>query len=125
MVQATDYFNVTYFTNFFYRKLSYKKGGGIDGLSPQTFWKRYEKELEIIAKKCLAGTYTFSCYKEKLVLKGRGKLPRVLSVPTMRDRLVLGVLNEYLQALVPDMVCHDVPNQYIASLNAFFGRARR
>lgn len=119
MIVPKDYFNVTYFTSFFYRKLAHKKGGGHDGLTPQTFWKRYEAELGDIAAKCLAGSYRFSYYKEKLVLKGRNKLPRVLSIPTMRDRLVLGVLNEYLQTLLPDMVSHLVPNQYISSLNAF------
>ncbi len=118
-IKPEDFFNVSYFKDFYNRKLRHKKGGGIDGLTPQKFWLRYESELEDIAKKCLDGNYKFSYYKEKLVLKERDKFPRIIAVPTMRDRMVLGVLNEYLQALLPDMVCHDVPNQYLASLNAF------
>ena len=82
------------------------------GLPPDTFWKRYERELEVISKRCLEETYKFSPYLEKLILKGKDKLPRMLSVPSMRDRMVLGALNKYLQDTFPEAVNHEVPNQY-------------
>lgn len=82
MAKASDYFNPVYFTRFFNDKLKLKKGGGLDGLTPTTFWKHYAKELDDIASRCLNGTYKFSAYKEKLILKGKDNFPRVLSVPS-------------------------------------------
>lgn len=118
-VNPKDYFNPVHFTEFYNEKMKTKKGGGFGGLTPTTFWSRYVKELDEIATRCLNGTYKFSFYKEKLILKGRNKFPRVLSVPSMRDRMVLGVLNQYLQDLFPNAVNHEVPNQYIKEVGDF------
>ena len=112
-----EYFNPTFFTDYFKSKLRLKKGGALDGLTPDTFWKRYERELEVISKRCLEGTYKFSPYLEKLILKGKDKLPRMLSVPSMRDRMVFGALNKYLQDTFPEAVNHEVPNQYIKEVS--------
>ena len=82
MKMVSDYFTPVYFTRFYNEKLKCKKGGGLDDLTPTTFWKHYAKELDDIASRCLNGTYKFSAYKEKLILKGKDSFPRVLSVPT-------------------------------------------
>lgn len=119
MAKASDYFNPVYFTRFFNDKLKLKKGGGLDGLTPSTFWKHYAKELDDISSRCLNGTYKFSAYKEKLILKGKDKFPRVLSVPSMRDRMILGVLNQYLQETFPEAVNNQVPNQYVKDIGDF------
>lgn len=114
-----EYFSPTFFTDYFNTKLRSKKGGALDGLTPDTFWKRYERELEVISKRCIEGTYKFSPYLEKLILKGKDKFPRILSVPSMRDRMVLGALNKYLQDTFPEAVNHEVPNQYIKEVSDF------
>lgn len=119
MENPYDYFNPAFFTQFYDEKLKRKKGGGLDGLTPTTFWKHYSKELDDIASRCLNGTYKFSPYKEKLILKGRDKFPRVLSLPSMRDRLILGVLNQYLQKAFPEAVNNLVPNQYVNDIGDF------
>ena len=119
MENPYDYFNPAFFTQFYDEKLKCKKGGGLDGLTPTTFWKHYSKELDDIASRCLNGTYKFSPYKEKLILKGRDKFPRVLSLPSMRDRLILGVLNQYLQKAFPEAVNNLVPNQYVNDIGDF------
>lgn len=119
MTAPADFFNFDYFSKFFDKRLKNKKGGGRDGLTPSAFWKNSVSSLDFIAKRCLDGTYNFSPYKEKLVLKGRSKLPRVLSLPSMRDRLVLGVLNQYLQEVFREAVNHDVPNLYMKEIGDF------
>lgn len=112
----SDFFNESYMKNFFNHKIRGKNGGGRDHLSPQTFWDKYSNTIDKIAEKCLNGTYRFSYYNEKLISKGRGKYPRVLSIPSIRDRLVLGVLNEYLSTVYNDCINHDVPNKLITKV---------
>ena len=119
MTNPVWFFNAAHLLEYYDEKMKSKKGGGRDGLTPETFFKHYAKDFGIIAKRCLEGTYNFSPYNEKLVLKGRAKNPRVLSIPSMRDRLVLGVLNQYLQEVFPTAVNHEVPNQYIKELSDF------
>ena len=87
LVKPSDFFNASYFRKYFMENMMAKKGGGRDGLTPKTFIKEYEKMFDSIARRCLNGTYHFSPYKEKLLLKGRNKYPRVLSIPSMRDRI--------------------------------------
>lgn len=113
MVSPSDFFNEVYLRNYFMSNLLQKKGGGRDHLSPEKYLEIYGDDFEMIAVKCLEGTYRFSYFNEKLVLKGSNKLPRVLSVPTIRDRLVLGVLNDYLSSVFSDCVCHEIPNSHI------------
>nr|WP_230417033.1 RNA-directed DNA polymerase [Micromonospora tarapacensis] len=48
-----------------------------------------------------AGKYRFSAYREFLQLKGAGRPPRVLSVPTARDRIALRALANCLGELFP------------------------
>jgi len=110
VVDPSNYFNENYLIEYFNNHIRRKKGGGRDNLTPEKFWKRYKDEINGIATKCLQGNYKFSPYNEKLVLKGRRKYPRVLSIPSIRDRIVLGVLNDYLSEVFADCVNHEVPN---------------
>ena len=70
MEDINEYFNPVHFTKFYNEKLKRKKGGGLDGLTPATFWNHYEKKLDDIASRCLSGTYKFSPYKEQLIRGG-------------------------------------------------------
>lgn len=116
MTAFADFFNSDFLCKYFKENMRGKKGGGRDGLSWSTFWKRYGGEMDDIAERCLKGTYRFSPYREKLVMKGRGKIPRVLSVPSFRDRLVLGVLHEYLKSVFDCCIGHVVPNKLIVDV---------
>lgn len=121
---SSYYFNVDYLTDYFDNHIRKKKGGGRDHLTPERFWSRYHTEINDIATKCKLGTYQFSFYNEKLMLKGRDKYPRVLSVPSIRDRLVLGVLNDYLSEIFADCVNHEVPNASINRVKSFLESKR-
>ena len=118
-INSSYYFNANYLTVYFDNQIRKKKGGGRDHLTPEKFWTRYKDEIDDIASKCLHGQYKFSIYNEKLVLKGRDKKPRVLSLPSIKDRLVLGVLNDYLSAIFEDCIHHEVPNDIINKIKLY------
>ena len=119
VISPSDYFNETHLKNYFIQHLIKKSGGGRDGLTPKKYWEKYQEEVPMLCRKCLDGTYRFSYYNEKLLLKGSNKKPRVLSIPTVRDRIVLGVLNEYLSKVYSDRVSRDVPNKLIKDISEY------
>jgi len=61
---------------------------GIDRIRPYRLDSRLSTEIEVITEKVSAGTYAFTPYKEKLISKGQGVPPRLISIPTARDRIV-------------------------------------
>ncbi|MFU2509632.1 reverse transcriptase domain-containing protein [Pseudoalteromonas sp. KG3] len=81
---------------------------GVDGISAND---RYDfmAEINLILKKVYAGGYKFSRYKEKLISKGVEKYPRVISIPTVRDRLVLKALHLFLQDIFPENSSSLIP----------------
>ena len=80
-------------------------------MSPSSYRKTFINEIEWLKEKCISGDYKFSPYQEKLILKGKNKLPRVLSIPIVRDRFVLSILSSYLNDVID--LQHEAPNRYI------------
>lgn len=118
MVQSfAEYIEDIDFIKFYDEKILPKKGGGRDHISPLKYRPIFEKEKNWIRELCLRGDYKFSPYAEKLVLKGRGKYPRVLSIPNVRDRFVLSLLNGYLNDVFG--IVRETPNRYIFRLAQF------
>lgn len=100
-------------------KVSKKASRGIDGTTLRNF--DHAKEINIINSKCISGNYKFSPYLQKLLLKGKGKHPREISIPTMRDQLVLFVLKEYLHCIFPECINTILPNKYIRDICSYLG----
>lgn len=92
-----DYLGTIDFKKYYDVHVKPKRGGGRDRISPRAYKPIFEKEIERIRTLCQSAQYQFSPYNEKLVLKGRNKFPRLISIPTVRDRFVLSVLNGYLR----------------------------
>lgn len=112
-------FNSGHAEDYFEKKLINRNGGGRDNMTPQAYWQRFKGSTLNIILKCRNQEYKFSPYKEQLILKGRWKNPRCISIPTVRDRLVLGLLNEYLQIIFPECVNRSTPNQYIREIKEY------
>jgi RNA-directed DNA polymerase len=91
---------------------------GVDRLNGFQFSSRASEQLEITSRKCLDGTYRFSPYLEHLKLKGRGKEPRVIGIPCIRDRVVLNQLNKYLSQVFPESVPKNIANSYVREISA-------
>lgn len=88
---------------------------GIDRMRPASLHRMLNQELAVITRKVVDGTYKFSAYKQKLISKGANQSPRVLSIPTARDRLVLRALCQVLQDVFPDAI-PGIPQTKIEAL---------
>lgn len=75
---------------------------GLDRVDGRNFELKLAEEISLISRKALAGTYSFTKYKEKLISKGAGKAPRQLSIPTIRDRLTLKIVCDLLFSIFPE-----------------------
>jgi retron-type reverse transcriptase len=98
-------------------EFSTTKVKGVDRLNSEHFTKqKLRVELKIIAEKSSKGIYRFSPYLENLKGKGREKYPRVLAIPTIRDRIAIYALKEFLFELFPECVHRRFANQYIRDI---------
>lgn len=88
---------------------------GLDGVRKQDFKNKLDEEIDIILRKVENQSYSFTRYRRRLISKGAGKAPRVISIPTLRDRLVLRALCNILHELYEDAKL-DRPHQYIKSI---------
>lgn len=89
---------------------------GIDNIDFDSFNSRKEENLQIINRKILKNNYKFSNYREKLILKSRNSNPRLISIPTIRDRIVLKVIHNILKEIYPN-VQQKLPHIHIEELS--------
>lgn len=114
------YFRLKTLKEVYGEKISKKATRGIDRIGIKKFNEIKKDQINIIFKKCNAGTYKFSPYVEKLQSKGRSKNPRLISVSTIRDRIVLYILKEILHEIFPECVYRKLPNNYIKEIKEFY-----
>lgn len=93
-------------------------GKGVDRLNGFQFAARAKNELAVASEKILRGQFRFSPYLEVLRPKGRDKFPRLIGIPTVRDRVILHQLNKYLAELYPERVPKNVASTYVRALAA-------
>jgi len=72
---------------------------GVDGTDYDKFLASRDKEVRLIRQRALAGAYKFSPYRQKLLLKNASSPPRQVSIPTLRDRVTLRALNNFLASM--------------------------
>lgn len=117
LYKPADLFSCSMLAQAYAVKISKKASKGIDGMTRLNF--NFDDEVEAVSRKCISGEFRFAPYLQKLALKGAGKAPRVISVPTVRDQLVLYVLKEFLHHLFPECVNKTLPNKYIRDIWKF------
>jgi RNA-directed DNA polymerase len=89
---------------------------GLDRLGGAQFVQRANEQLSAAAVKIEQGTYRFTPYLENLKAKGRGKPPRLIGIPTIRDRVVLCQLNRFLAACFPAEVPKNIASTYVQKI---------
>lgn len=88
--------------------IQHKPSIGIDGINIKSFEIIKDIEFNIINKKIVNKTYNFSFYKEKLISKGRMKYPRVLSIPTIRDKIALKIIYNTLLEIYQNELSNEL-----------------
>lgn len=101
----------------FREKFAIKTSKGVDRLNGFQFAQRAAEELTVTSAKVLKGQFRFSPFLEVLRPKARDKSPRLISIPTLRDRVVLSQLNKFLATLYPERVPKNVASTYVRELS--------
>lgn len=112
-----DLFSATALEAVFKEEFASTSGKGVDRLNGFQFEKNAKVQLVTASAKCLIGTYRFSPFLEVLKTKGRDKNPRLIGIPTVRDRVVLHQLNKFLATLYPERVPKNVASTYVREIS--------
>lgn len=78
------------------------KARGRDGVKPDSLLSGIDPVVSAISREMRNGTYRFTTYRELLKSKGSFKHPRVISIPTAKDRIVLKTVAQLLLAIFPE-----------------------
>lgn len=97
-------------------KIQNRSGPGVDRITVERFEKELIFQAEIISRKCVAGTYQFSPYLEQLASKGKKSPPRVISIPTVRDKIVLKIITQYMHSCFENFISRDLPNTIVRKI---------
>ncbi|WP_033117443.1 reverse transcriptase domain-containing protein [Intestinimonas butyriciproducens] len=92
------YFSPKRLENIYSDKIKYRATVGMDRIAPKAFEDKLDENVQLISQKVLSGKYKFTRYREVLISKGRRKEPRVISIPTIRDKLALSAYHQFLQS---------------------------
>ncbi|MGJ3495121.1 reverse transcriptase domain-containing protein [Piscirickettsia salmonis] len=110
----------------FFKYVSNSNARGIDSISSRSFEAQIDEQIKIINRKVADSSYKLSKYKSRLISKGKGRAPREISIPTVRDRVVLRKLCDFLQnefsvsLCLPQNVVNDVINDLLSGTYSFF-----
>lgn len=107
----------TSLTEVFNDYLQDSTAAGRDGTTAELFKRNLANEVRLVNHALRADRYQFGHYRQHLISKGAGKIPRVISIPTMRDKLVLKAIAILIGSLFPEART-ELPQTKIARLIA-------
>lgn len=107
-----DKFSHKNIKDYYLNNVNYNCAPGIDKINKRIFNKKLPFYIRSINRKVLNGTYEFTPYREMLVLKNKDKPPRVISIPTMRDKITLGIIKNILH----EKYCNNIKHQLVQQL---------
>lgn len=115
-------FEPTSLRQLFDEKISNSRAVGRDGTRSTVFANSLNAEIQLIRDKVLKQSYSFTRYRDRLISKGPGKKPRLLSIPTVRDRLTLRALCEFLAEIYKDAAIKK-PHTYVKQISDLANKA--
>ena len=112
-------FTKKYIEELYFSSVRYRPAVGIDRINMKTFERQLKDNIDIIYRKSRNGTYNFSQFREKLLSRGPSKYPRVISIPTIRDKLTLKALFEVMNIVYGNETpfLHKIINEVSLSVN--------
>lgn len=110
------YFNKEYIDNTFSTKIRNTKTKGLDRISAFVFDSLQGEQIPVVLEKCNKKEFSFTPYLEVLISRKKNKTPRVISIATVRDRLVLYALKNVLHEYFPERVNRKLPNNIIKGI---------
>lgn len=110
-----ELFNEFALQQIYEEKIALSFAIGLDGTDQRAFRQNLEREIRIILRKVANRSYQFTPYKQKLISKGPNSFPRVISIPTIRDRLTLRVVNDILSGVYAEAHTRR-PHTYIKKI---------
>ena len=116
-MSAYKYFNSLYNVEYIYihyeEKIKNNASTGLDKISARKFENHLDENIKIINKKVFSNSYKFTKYKQLLISKGEDKVPRSISIPTVRDKLTLSILNKLLFNVYENDAITKMPHSII------------
>lgn len=111
-----DYFESDYLKKLYNKNLYNCKTVGYDNINSRIFQKNLNQNINIINKKVLNNSYNFTPYREVLILKGKKKYPRIISIPTIRDKVVHLAISNYLKDNYNNKINMEIPHTIIKKI---------
>jgi RNA-directed DNA polymerase len=102
-----------------------KSSRGVDRISPEALARDPEDALSVIRRKVPLGEYRFAPYLQILKTRGPKRPPRVISLATARDRVVLHQLKAVLHDVFPECIPSKLPNAVIREVALSLSSWRR
>jgi retron-type reverse transcriptase len=99
-----SYFKAANLKAVYEDRLASVKATGKDGVRGTHFAERVDNEIAIVAKKIEQGNFRFTSFKERLILRGADKTPRQISIPTIRDRIVMRALCDLIHETIDNSI---------------------
>lgn len=106
-------YSIEHIKEHYEEKIKNNASTGLDKVSARKFDSQLDENIKIINKKVIYNSYKFTKYKQLLISKGEGKVPRSISIPTVRDKLTLSILNELLFKVYEEDAITKMPHSII------------
>lgn len=114
------YFDIINLEKNFKNKVRKNNSKGIDKRNSKSYDLVELTELYLnINNKIINDSFSFSPYLELLKVKNRTTPPRLISIPTVKDKIVLTSLKNILHDEFPECINKNQPNCYINKIKKF------
>lgn len=97
-----EYFSEETLNKIYNEKIIYTQVSGIDKMSNYKFKEYSKNRIKKMSKELNDGKYKFKPYKIILIPKKVNSYPRKVCVPTIRDRIVIEAVKEYIYDVYKD-----------------------
>ncbi|MED4130705.1 reverse transcriptase domain-containing protein [Shouchella miscanthi] len=115
--ESTRLFSVDKLEDTFNTFIKSNSALGIDKMTYEYFSNNKLDLLNYINVKISNDTYNFTPYKEKLIVKSRSSYPRLISIPTLKDKLVLKSIHIELTKIY-DEIKQPLPQECVQEIKS-------